>query len=104
MCPARLSAFGLQGQTLGDGGEFVAGLDFFGAEAGCEELANGGDEGRTAGEEDAVDGGGSDPGLLEELVDGAFDGFEVRGDSGGEAGVDVEIDFGMGCTWKPGCR
>ena len=98
----------LQREALGDGGEFVAGLDFFGTEAGEEQLADGGDEGGAAGEEDAVDGGRGDAGLLEELVDGAFDGFEVRGDPrvelfavDGGADVDsavaeVEIGFGLG--------
>ena len=61
-----------------------------------------------AGEEDAVDGGRGDAGLLEELVDGTFDGFEVRGDprvelfaADGGANVDgavaeVEVGFGLG--------
>jgi hypothetical protein len=74
--PRRLCAH--DGQTRGDALELAAALDPLGAEAFDEQPANGGNEGRAAGQEDAVDGGPTR--VLQGAVQRAGDGRQLRRD------------------------
>ena len=82
---------------MGYGGELIAAADAVCAEAACEDAADGGDEGASSGEEDAVDGARMNPGGLKQGVDGAFDGVQVVGYPGFELGAgywNAEVEIG----------
>ena len=69
-----------QGESHGHGREFIAGPDSFRAEAQVEDPPDGGNEGRSSGQEDHVDVAAFDAARFQQRVDAGFDLRQLFGD------------------------